>query len=92
MKPRDWWLSVGAVVVALLVVAAAIGARSFLPRYDFRVGQTYAVRIDRWSGEFSILRNGAWTRIDRKTVEQYRVEDLDGDELAKFLREHPAKP
>ncbi len=64
---RDWWIGVGAVVLALLVHAT-------VPRYEWRVAGTpalLAIRIDRWTGSAEM---GGFT--DRPVALRSRWEPL----------------
>ena len=57
---RDWWIGVGAVVLALLVHA-------WVPRYEWRTPEyaAVAIRIDRWTGaaELGSFRDGLSTDL-----------------------------
>ena len=73
MKARDWWLGVTAIVLAIVFHA-------LFPRYDFRITTGGpAARIDRWTGDLQVARDGQWRSLTSVT----------DDELARFLREHP---
>jgi len=52
MRPRDWWLGIAALVLAILAHAA-------IPRYEYRnhplpSGEFYMIRVDRWTGRAEI--------------------------------------
>lgn len=56
MTRRDWWLGIGALVLAVLLHAA-------LPRYTWQSGPGgIPWRVDRWSGTIQPPMGAAWPR------------------------------
>lgn len=52
LKPRDWWIGVAIIAIAILLHAA-------YPRYEWRQQGAVLMRIDRWTGSANL---GRWQR------------------------------